>query len=460
MPSKLLTIRLFLLTIGLFVAATFSSNALAQDCAPGDIVLGSQFEVDNFQLNHGPCDRMAGDLTIEGNDIVDLDGLAGLNDIFGDLTISHNPQLLEVDGLSGITVIGGTVLIWANILLQDLDGLTRLDTINGNLFIRDNSTLSDLDGLSRIVLVVGSLGIESNGNLSNLDGLNALTQVGGTFRLQTENLIDIDGLSRLSRVGGKLIISNTNLGDIDGLGGVSSVGGDLWILVNPRLMNLDGLSALTSAGSVLVQDNRLLADCQGLTRLIDPIDHAVPGPGPGAAGIPDIAGDALIRENQDGCNSILEILRDVEFFDINAGLNDAWFNPETPGQGYFIIVLPHLKQIFMAWFTYDTERPPADVTAILQEPGQRWMTAQGEFDGNSAVLTIFTSSGGVFDSSDPTVISVANGEILLEFTGCNSGTVTYNIPSIDRQGVVPIERIALDNVEQCYLLGNPLPDPE
>ena len=304
------------------------------------------------------------------------------------------------------------------------------------------------------------MSVESNGMIENLDGLRSLVQVGGAFRIQTEAILDIDGLSRLTKVGGKLILVSTALPDIDGLSGLVSVGGDLWILNNSHLKNVDGLSGLTAARNVLVEDNRLLADCQGLIRLIDPIDHAAPGPGPGTDGIPDVADMVTIQNNRDGCNSILEILRDVEFFTINAGLNDAWFNPETPGQGFFIIVLPHLKQVFMAWFTYDTERPPEDVIAFLGEPGHRWITAQGTYEGNVATLTVYVTSGGVFDSSLPVTVTTPDGEIILEFDTCNSGTVTFDIPSINRQGVVPIERIALDNVAQCYLLGNPLPDVE
>jgi hypothetical protein len=122
--------------------------------------------------------------------------------------------------------------------------------------------------------------------------------------------------------------------------------------------------------------------------------------------------------------------------------------------------LPHLKQIFLAWFTYDTERPPADYMAWLGEPGHRWLTAQGEFDGDSAALTVYLTSGGVFNSPQPVPVTEPDGEMLLEFTGCNSGRVTFDIPSLDLQGEVPIERVALDNIEQCYLLGNPLPDSQ
>ena len=63
----------------------------------------------------------------------------------------------------------------------------------------------------------------------------------------------------------------------------------------------------------------------------------------------------------------------------NPGLNDTWFNADTVGQGFFITVFPDIGKVFLAWFTYDTERPPEDVTAILGEPGHRWITAFVDF---------------------------------------------------------------------------------
>ena len=56
-------------------------------------------------------------------------------------------------------------------------------------------------------------------------------------------------------------------------------------------------------------------------------------------------------------------------FKINPGLNDAWYNPATAGQGFLVTVFPDRKEIFLAWFTFDTERPPEDVTATT---GRAW----------------------------------------------------------------------------------------
>ena len=66
------------------------------------------------------------------------------------------------------------------------------------------------------------------------------------------------------------------------------------------------------------------------------------------------------------------------------------------------------------------------------------------------------TSGGVFDTAtdiqrtDP---PGSDGTILLIFTSCNSGTVEYDIPSINRQGIVPIQRVAGDNIALCQALN-------
>ena len=138
-------------------------------------------------------------------------------------------------------------------------------------------------------------------------------------------------------------------------------------------------------------------------------------------------------------------------FTINAGLNDAWFNKATDGQGFFVTVFPELNVILIAWFTYDTVLPAGDVTANLGDPGHRWLTAVGTIEGNMSVMTIEIAAGGLFDTVGG-VTRVEDGTITLEFKNCNEGTATYNIPSISAQGVVPIERVAKDNVSLCQAL--------
>jgi hypothetical protein len=593
------------LAILILIAMIFSAPASAQDCTPDEITLFSQAEVNNFQINHGPCDTVTEGLYINGNDIVDLSPLSALTTVGGDilrggvfiwgntaltnlnglsaltrvdgffeifnntaltnlnslsaltsvgyftifnnptlanldglsglttvrtltieyntaltnlnglsaltsavnLQILNNPTLANLDGLSGLTTVPGTFSIRYNTALTNLEGLSGLTNVGylgisynnalanfdslsglttvrqnltlgyntaltnidglsaltsvGSLGIWDNPTLANLNGLSALTSLRFDLNISNNAALTNLNGLSALTSVGGTLNIRNNTaLTNLNGLSALTTVGDTFsIVNNSVLTNLNGLSALTTVDRSLSIRDNTALTNLNGLSALISVGGgsfgggIYVRENMSLNHCLGIVVLVDPIDDYEPGPGPGASGIPDVADQVTILNNLDGCNSVLEILGKADLLEMNAGLNDAWFNLETNGQGFFIIVSPEIKQIFLAWFTYDTERPPEDVTAILGEPGHRWLTAQGEYEENVALLDVYITSGGVFDSPEPETVTEPDGEIMLEFSTCNAGTITYDIPSIDRQGVVPIERIVLDNVELCYVLG-------
>jgi hypothetical protein len=134
---------------------------------------------------------------------------------------------------------------------------------------------------------------------------------------------------------------------------------------------------------------------------------------------------------------------------INPGLNDAWFNPATAGQGFFVNVFPSSSQLFLAWFTFETSRPPANTPAQLAEAGHRWVTSFGDFSGDAAELDIEVTTGGVFDSATPMTSQVNDGTMSLTFENCNAGTISYNIPSIGRASVVPIQRIGDDSVPNC-----------
>jgi hypothetical protein len=136
-------------------------------------------------------------------------------------------------------------------------------------------------------------------------------------------------------------------------------------------------------------------------------------------------------------------------FRINSGLNDAWFNPATPGQGFFITVFEDIQMMFLAWFTYDTERPDGSVGAVLGEPGHRWLTAFGPYLGNVAELDLELTRGGVFDAAEPTPSQEIDGTVSVEFDGCDAAMLTYDIFSAGVAGMVPIQRIALDNLPRC-----------
>jgi len=140
-------------------------------------------------------------------------------------------------------------------------------------------------------------------------------------------------------------------------------------------------------------------------------------------------------------------------FQINQGINDAWFDPQTAGQGFFIVVYPDIPMMFLSWFTYEVERPPENIEAILGEPGHRWLTAQGPFEGDTATLDVVVTRGSVFDSGEPVPENSIEGTMEVIFDSCTEGLVKYDIPALALMSEVPIERITADNVALCQTLA-------
>lgn len=421
-------------------------------------------------------------MRITANDtLTNIDGRANLSSVSGDCRILEHQALSNIDGLVNLTSVGDylwiyknhslanldglanlsntfSLIIEGNDVLTNLDGLSKLSSVDEALAIRDNASLTNINGLANLTGAVSSLSIIDNEILNNLDSLSGLTMTGSLGVKDHASLKNIDGLANLTGTVAVLRVNgNQALTNVDGLANLTGTETDLEIMGNASLENINGLSSFTRVDQfVKVQMNNSLTQCGGLLRLLDQWDDAEPGPGPGESGVPDVGLTVHMGENLAGCNSIEEVLEDVNTSRINAGLNDAWFNPETEGQGFFISVFPDLGFVSLAWFTYDTELPPDDAQANLGDPGHRWLTALGPIEDNQAVMNIEMTTGGIFDT--PTEIQRtdppgSDGTILLTFTSCNSGTVEYDIPSINRQGMVPVQRVAGDNIALCEVLS-------
>jgi hypothetical protein len=151
----------------------------------------------------------------------------------------------------------------------------------------------------------------------------------------------------------------------------------------------------------------------------------------------------------------------IQRLELNSGLNDAWYDPDNPGQGVFVTVFPDIRKVFLAWFTYDLARPAASISATVGEPGHRWLTALGDISGNPLTLQVDSTGGGVFDAGMPVPRHQPYGTVELYFGGCNSAWIGYDLPfvgeapRIGQVGGIFMERIATDNVELCKALQSP-----
>ena len=140
-------------------------------------------------------------------------------------------------------------------------------------------------------------------------------------------------------------------------------------------------------------------------------------------------------------------------FRINKALAGAWFDGTKPGQGLVLDVYDNRNEMFIAWFTFDLERPDPSYTAGIGESGQRWMTAQGSYEGGSdtADLPMYFFGGMVFDSAEPPVelLSDQTGTFMIEFDDCSSGMVSYDMTSANRANDFPIAPLTDNHVELC-----------
>ena len=93
------------------------------------------------------------------------------------------------------------------------------------------------------------------------------------------------------------------------------------------------------------------------------------------------------------------------------------------------------------FFDLSVETPNWRLRACEKNPNQKsWLTPIGPVDGDHSVMNIM-ASGGIFD--DPTEVDRTDppgfdGTIALAFESCTAGTIEYDIPSINRQGIIPI----------------------
>ena len=133
--------------------------------------------------------------------------------------------------------------------------------------------------------------------------------------------------------------------------------------------------------------------------------------------------------------------------DINAGMDGAWFDPETSGQGFFIDAHSNPQGpdfLFLSWFTY------GDATAS----GQRWFTAQGQFEGgSSATINLNQTTGGSFNSSMPTPNTEGVGSMTLEFEDCNNATFSFVIDGENLEGDIPVTRVVPGGDTLCEALS-------
>jgi CubicO group peptidase (beta-lactamase class C family) len=92
----------------------YASDSISCSCLPEGITFSTQAQIDNFQTNYPGCTEIEGDVTINGTDITNLNGLNVLTSIGGYLDIIDNNALISLSGLDSIEAASITNLTITN----------------------------------------------------------------------------------------------------------------------------------------------------------------------------------------------------------------------------------------------------------------------------------------------------------------------------------------------------------
>ncbi|HKE39606.1 MAG TPA: sialidase family protein [Casimicrobiaceae bacterium] len=104
------------------------------------------------------------------------------------------------------------------------------------------------------------------------------------------------------------------------------------------------------------------------------------------------------------------------------GYSGNWFDRMTSGQGIVLELNRIAPVVFIAWYTY------APNGQLLGEMGQRWYTGQASYapGARSLPMTLYETTGGLFDQSPPTTTTVPVGTATATLTSCTALQLTYN----------------------------------
>lgn len=131
------------------------------------------------------CTVLRGTIDLGDMTFTNLDALANVRTVEGDLNLFRNEKLVNVSALRNLKSVSGALRIHHSVLLESLEGLENLESV-GELFIRSNSGLRSLAGLSKLKTVGGDLSIFLNDKLAQADAESfaAKLQVGGMRKVE------------------------------------------------------------------------------------------------------------------------------------------------------------------------------------------------------------------------------------------------------------------------------------
>ncbi len=268
-------------------ASDLSGFTIYEKVFEGDANLSNQQKIDDFVAEG--YTRISGDLWIT-NGGLDITNLVNLNKIDGGLSIFET-TLFNVDGLANLTQVGGDLFIDNNPLLQNLDSLSRVSAWNRSISIGFNEVLTSIDGIKNVgetldavflsrnsalrsieifqntKVVKESIYINACNSITNLDTFLALEEVKeGIDISENLSLTDISGLNNLQSASSLEIYDNNSLTEIVGFQNLISLANSL-IIERNGVATVSGFDNLESLRSVSIGSNAELQKIEGFTNL-------------------------------------------------------------------------------------------------------------------------------------------------------------------------------------------------
>ncbi|MCA9562673.1 MAG: hypothetical protein KC561_04245, partial [Myxococcales bacterium] len=235
------------------------SDAAGVRTFTGDYSVDSESDLDDLQV----YDEITGSLTIRGTDLDSIE-LSRLRSIGDELRVSGNQSLTELRA-PNLTMVGG-LIITGNDALQILDGLAAIEEVRGDASMTENSSLVSVEfpALTRVRgnLSVGSTtsGTDHNEALESLQ-LGALTRVDGTFQLATNPQLETVTIGSLEYVGGLFVVDNDSLASFSAAS-LAEIDENLRVADNQVLADLSVPALLTVGENFRVTANPTLPQCR------------------------------------------------------------------------------------------------------------------------------------------------------------------------------------------------------
>ena len=254
-------------------------NALATvNKIDGDLIIDPNAP----NLDFSPLDlltEITGDFELIGNTnqttLVGFDCLITVADItigtydFNNDVPRGNPNLSSISGFSALKSIGGSLKIFYNDSLESISAFSALETVRF-LSISHNASLMNLSAFSSLSSIGQDLEFKSNSVLVSIPDFPTLSSIARDIRINDNDaLMSVPDFPVLSFVGLDFgIYSNFNLKSMSNFDTLTTVGGDFLLSNNWELITITGYNSLTTVGGYFrINSNFRLTGISGFNTL-------------------------------------------------------------------------------------------------------------------------------------------------------------------------------------------------